>query len=373
MKLRYFLTAFVALMLAIPATTSAEPPAEVPIQGYITDSEGVPIDDSTEIDVEIFDAQSGGTALHSETLTVDPEAGSFTAYLGTESTLDLSIFQANTDLWAEVTVDGETLQPRLKIATAPYAAATAFSQNAGQLGGEDPSAYTYDAGTGLSLNGSTFTYDSTEIQTRVSGSCSGGEFAVGVNEDGTLICDTAASVTAGAGLDLSGNTMSVASDGIEASMIQTGAVTTDEIADGTITSADISSNTIGQGDIGSGAIGSSELQTNAVESTHINSGAVTSDKIASGAVGTDEIADGSITADDIGEYGCDSNTQFLDIEGCGPFQDRIDNGSSLADVPDCDQVPVGGFCEGGSCPNTDNSLNNCTGPGLYEIYQRTSQ
>ncbi|RMG01355.1 MAG: hypothetical protein D6726_09650, partial [Nitrospirae bacterium] len=48
---------------------------------------------------------------------------------------------------------------------------------------------TYSAGSGLNLTGTTFSVDTTTIQSRVSGSCSAGSSISAINEDGSVSCE----------------------------------------------------------------------------------------------------------------------------------------------------------------------------------------
>jgi len=479
MNSQHIWSAAAVFLLLVPAVASAQPPSRVPIQAYLTDSEGVPVDGEVSASVEIFGAETGGTTIYSESFSnATADAGSLTLRLGSTQSLDLSIFRDNTDLWAEITVDGETLQPRLRIETAPYAATAGdaeTAQNAEQLAGQDPSAYQTSAGTGLVENSGTLNLDvqnscpsgevaiglnndgtlncqaATSFITTGTGitenngtlnldiqnSCGMGEFAVGIQNDGTLNCQQAASlITAGTGLMKSGNTIGVASGGITATQVasntlsqgeinsgaigtselQNNAVTSSEITDGEVKSADlasgavtgseiasgavgsgqIASGAVGSGKIASGAVGSGEIASGAVGSGEIASGAVGSGKIASGAVGSTEIATNSVGTDelksgavttneiqddtidrnDIGTYGCDSNTNFVEVNNCSAF-------GSAADLPNCDEVGVGGVCEADApvicalppCPPApcSNAPDNghCSGSS-NEFYIRTS-
>jgi hypothetical protein len=74
---------------------------------------------------------------------------------------------------------------------------------------------TYSAGTGLTLSGTTFSANTSVLQSRVSGSCTAGNSIRQINADGTVICepdtdtDTNTTYSAGSGLDLSGTTFLV--------------------------------------------------------------------------------------------------------------------------------------------------------------------
>ncbi|MEK6606440.1 MAG: hypothetical protein AABZ30_02160, partial [Myxococcota bacterium] len=68
---------------------------------------------------------------------------------------------------------------------------------------------TYEAGSGLTLLGTTFSVNTTAIQTRVTDACASGEAIRVVNGDGTVVCQDAESYTAGTGLTLTGTEFAV--------------------------------------------------------------------------------------------------------------------------------------------------------------------
>ncbi len=49
---------------------------------------------------------------------------------------------------------------------------------------------TYTAGTGLDLTSTTFNVDSSTVQTRVGGTCGPGTYLSGINQDGSVLCET---------------------------------------------------------------------------------------------------------------------------------------------------------------------------------------
>ncbi len=131
MKFRYSFVLAIALILAAPVAASAQSvPAEVPVQGFLTDDSGVPVDGSVTVKFAIYDAAVSGTELYSEEQTISADAGAFTAYL----TPDMSIFKNNTDIYLGLAVDGGAeMSPRLKMSTVPYAA---VAGNAASLEGK---------------------------------------------------------------------------------------------------------------------------------------------------------------------------------------------------------------------------------------------
>jgi len=121
------LSAFVlAALLCTPLTAFASPPGTMNYQGVLRDSAGAPITVATPVVFSIWDADTGGAMLWSESTTVTPTAGVFEVVLGATTALDPADF-ATGPLWLEVEVNGTALTPRQELTSVPWAlnAATA--------------------------------------------------------------------------------------------------------------------------------------------------------------------------------------------------------------------------------------------------------
>ncbi|NOY94276.1 MAG: hypothetical protein GXP55_24120 [Deltaproteobacteria bacterium] len=129
---RVALGALVALALLAPrAHAAAEAPAQIPIQGFLADDAGVPVDASPSFLFALYNAETGGAPIYTETQSVLVEGGFFTAYLGDGSALDLAIFRDNSPLYLGVSIDGGSeMSPRTQFATVPYAA---YAEYAGSV------------------------------------------------------------------------------------------------------------------------------------------------------------------------------------------------------------------------------------------------
>ncbi len=243
MNTRILVALAAALVIATPTMASAQVPAEVPIQGYLTDDTGGPIDGSIDITFTVYDALTGGTDLHTETHTVAADAGAFTAYL----TPDLQIFEDYQELYLGLAVDGgEEMSPRLQMATVPYAAVagnatTLQGQTANELGAPDWSdiqnvpadladgddGASYSAISPITLNGND--------EIGLTSTCAAGQLLKWNGNQWFCQNDTDTTYGAGTGLELdttnSPAEFRVAPDGISST----------EIADDSIADADISS------------------------------------------------------------------------------------------------------------------------------------
>jgi len=88
-------------VLGFSMSVLAAAPAYVPVQGYLTDADGAPVDAEVSMTLVLWDSMSGGTPVFSETQQVLVEQGFFTLYLGGAGTpvLDLAIFRDNGSLF----------------------------------------------------------------------------------------------------------------------------------------------------------------------------------------------------------------------------------------------------------------------------------
>lgn len=116
MMKRTALITLALLLLAIPALATVS--QDFQIQGVLTDNNGVVLDDGDySVNINIYDASTGGLLMWSDTVDAIQEDGVFTAMLYG--------FYPNTfdrDTWMELTVDGEpTMVPRIPIHPVPVA------------------------------------------------------------------------------------------------------------------------------------------------------------------------------------------------------------------------------------------------------------
>ncbi len=109
----------ITIVLFFSAQTSAEIPSELSYQGFLKDSNGVPIDTNVDITFSIYDSSSDGTPLWTETQTgLVVNAGIFNTELGAVTPLDLQ-FDIPYFLGIAVGTDPE-MTPRQKLTSSAY-------------------------------------------------------------------------------------------------------------------------------------------------------------------------------------------------------------------------------------------------------------
>ncbi len=130
-------TLLVALAaVLVPMAAWAQAPAYMPVQGFLTDSDGVPVDGDTTLTFSLYVGDLDDTPVYSEEQQVLVEDGFFTVYLGQVVTLDLVLFKDSAPMYLGMAVGEDAeMAPRLALGSVPYAG---FAQHAGDaqtLGG----------------------------------------------------------------------------------------------------------------------------------------------------------------------------------------------------------------------------------------------
>lgn len=116
---RYVITILIVLMVS---TAQAQAPNTIMYQGRLTDANGYPIVDESNVTFSIYRFETGGTAVFEQTefITLD-ENGIFTIELGP---LDASVTDGN-KLWLGIAVESDPeMEPRQLLTSTPYSMAT---------------------------------------------------------------------------------------------------------------------------------------------------------------------------------------------------------------------------------------------------------
>lgn len=129
---------FLLVTLAWPLGASAQAEVNVPVQGLVTDAEELPLDADVRVTFKLYVSDAEPEPAWSETQTVSVEDGLFTTYLGSVEPLDAQIFASERSLYFTMTIEGDDESSRIPLASAPYAAAAAFADDASTLQGKTP-------------------------------------------------------------------------------------------------------------------------------------------------------------------------------------------------------------------------------------------
>lgn len=185
-----------ALLLSLAVTSlgasaqAAGAPPTISFVARLADN-GTPITGAHDLVLALFDAQTGGTQVWSESRTgvQIPSDGLLYLDLGSVTPLDANVF-SGAKRYLEVTIDSQITTPRIVIESTPYAIRSGEATHAG------------DSDT-LGTHPASF------YQARVSNACSSGSAIASIDATGSVTCQTVPAYAAGAGLLLTGTTFSV--------------------------------------------------------------------------------------------------------------------------------------------------------------------
>ena len=111
--------AIIALILVMAIVALAHVPQLISFQGKLYDDTGNPITGQVEVTFRIYNLETGGTALWSETINVESENGLYNVTLGQITALNLD-FDGQYWLGVQITGDDE-LWPRYRLVSVPTA------------------------------------------------------------------------------------------------------------------------------------------------------------------------------------------------------------------------------------------------------------
>ena len=105
--------------LGISTVASAGVPDTLDYAGTVQ-KDGQPYDGMVEATFALYDTETGGNKVWSETIdSLDVDQGHFVAELGSKNKFD-GVFDGS-DLWLQITIEGNALMPRSHVGSVPYA------------------------------------------------------------------------------------------------------------------------------------------------------------------------------------------------------------------------------------------------------------
>jgi YVTN family beta-propeller protein len=125
----------VIVLLLFAALAWGAIPQTINYQGYLKNTDGTPVSSAVNVVFSLYTSSSGGSALWSETRSVTPVNGIYSAQLGSVTPFPANLF-ANDTLWLGVKVGSDVeMTPRQQMTTAPYAFRAATADSAAAIGG----------------------------------------------------------------------------------------------------------------------------------------------------------------------------------------------------------------------------------------------
>ena len=134
------------LFLCVVAAIAA-PDGKIPVQGFLTDSADQPLDGTVPVEFRLYpdSSASAGTELWSSSRTLSVDDGAFSAYLGESTSLDLDLFETNSDVWLVIDVNnGGDLGP-FEVGAVPTAGFAHGAADAARLAGQPASNFASQA------------------------------------------------------------------------------------------------------------------------------------------------------------------------------------------------------------------------------------
>lgn len=183
---RALLLALALVIGTLGGVARADVPQTVPFAArLVDDTTGEAMTGAQRITFELFDAATNGTSLWNEARDLTPDTdGTLFVELGETKAFPTTLFDGKR-LYLSVKVGDTVLEPRVALASVPYAIKSGASDSTLSIGG--------------------LTAD--QLQQRVNGTCGSASFVTAINPDGTVVCTLGAtgtgditSVTAGNGL-----------------------------------------------------------------------------------------------------------------------------------------------------------------------------
>jgi len=285
LKARLLLAPVLLLAASGSPASDAVAPALLTYQGRFTDPAGNPLAGPVSLTFRLHVSASGGTPLWTETHDGMALAdGVATVLLGSLNAFPANAFSAS-QRHLEISVDGETLEPRLVVASVPYAL------EAERLDGLDASAFE-PAGSAAALAETLAATDGTPPNAganrvhwdNLSGVPAG--FADGVDDGGI---GGGGPVTGADVVDSTLTGADVAAGSLDGTHLAPGAVSGGHVALETLTGDHIQDDGVRSADILDNTVTSADIKNGTLETIDFATGSVTSQSIANGTIQAEDM------------------------------------------------------------------------------------
>jgi len=292
-----------ALTLLFAAAPAARAIPDVVTYAARVENTAGPFSGTASVTFELFGQATGGARLWTESLaSVVVVGGDLVHDLGSITPFSDAVLERDV-LFLQVTLDGETVEPRASFGAVPYALHTekaVVAANADRLGGQAPASFRFTAAAsgGLTVTDNAF-------------SIAPGAVTTARLADGAVTSEKVASGAVGSAqlADASVGEAKLANSAVTASKLASAAVSTAQLADASVTEAKLANNAVTTAKlvtnavtsavIGDGQVNTVDLANVAVTNAKVADGAVTGAKIASRTVATSNIAFGAVTGSEL--------------------------------------------------------------------------
>ncbi|MCC7070815.1 MAG: hypothetical protein IT383_05800 [Deltaproteobacteria bacterium] len=228
------------------------------------ENDGGPVDGTVSLSLSLFDAPNGGALVHEESV---PSAAVVDGVLVHElgaaagNPLDSAVLD-HPALFLQVTINGETLSPRLPIRSVPYALRAEQCTSLEGLSADDVAT---DDEVASALASVSVPFSS-------------------ITGLPPWLADGELTATPGGGLQVVGNGIGIAAGSITRPMLANGAIDGSKLEPGAVVRSAIAADAVGSGEIADAAITSADIAD----------GAITGDDIANGTVRDSDVAGVSV-------------------------------------------------------------------------------
>jgi hypothetical protein len=202
---------------AMETRAAAAVPARLTEQGRLFQAGGnTPVSGTVSMVFAIYAERTGGTALWTETFSVDLDNGYFSVQLGSTVPFPATLWDGSARfIGVKVGTDAE-MTPREEVVSVPYALRSDVADRVGTIAPTDVvTGVTGGAGITATKTGNSvsLTLDTASLQQRVSGMCPAGSAISSIAATGSVSCQAVAMTTysaaVGGGLTLSGTAFAV--------------------------------------------------------------------------------------------------------------------------------------------------------------------